>query len=102
MGFGVHAGVVEKFQERVARIGLLCLADVEVEDGTVAGLVGWQCEALSAVEASGVPGSPLPAQVVILVNVLEFGAQDPRVQIVQAAVETETMDVARGRAMVAQ
>ena len=61
-----------------------------------------QVEGLAALEAGGVASGPLAAGVVLLVNVLELGAQDAGVEVVQAAVEAVAVDVAGGRAVVAQ
>ena len=73
-----------------------------MEDVAVARQLGWQVNGLCALKAGGVAGGPLAAQVVPGVDVLELGAEDAGVQVVQAAVEAIAVDVAGIGAVVAQ
>src|ERR1019366_6991680 len=102
MGLGVDAVLDQESHQLVAPLGFLGLDDIEVEDVAVAFQRDRQIEGLATFEAFGVALGPLAADVVIRVNVFEFGAKDAGVQVVQAAVEAVTVDVARGRAVIAQ
>ena len=102
MGLGVDAVLDEELHQLVAPLGLHGLDDVEVKDVVVALQLDRQGEGLATLEALGIAGGPLAADVVILVDVLELGAEDAGVEVVQAAVEAEAVDIARGRTVVAQ
>ena len=59
-------------------------------------------ECLAPLQASGVAGGQLAAQIVPGINVLELGAEDPGVHVVQPAVEAVTVNVAGVGTVVAQ
>ena len=102
MRLRVDPGVVEEFQKCVALSGLLRLNDVKMEDVPVTGQFDREVKMAAVLESGGVARRPLPSQVIPRVDVLEFGAEDAGLQIVEAAVETEAMNVARVRAVIAK
>src|SRR5438093_4754049 len=68
----------------------------------IAGQFNGQVEVAAVLQTRCVAGGPMTSLVVRLVDMLELGAQNARVQVVEPAVEPETVDVARVRAVVAQ
>jgi len=68
----------------------------------IAWQLGRQVQVPAIFEARCVPRRPLASLVVVFIDVLEFGAQNAGVEIIQAAIETEAVDVAGVRAVVAQ
>src|SRR2546422_6723143 len=73
-----------------------------MEDVAITFSLEWQSETLRSFQAGGVASRPFSPQIIVLVNVLQFGAQDAGVEIVQPTVETEAMDISSVRAVVAQ
>src|SRR5882672_7960781 len=73
-----------------------------MKDVPVADQFDRQIEVTATLQSGAVTRGPLPSQVVPRVNVLELGAEHPGVQIIEAAVETVAVDVARVRAVIAQ
>src|SRR5437870_7682289 len=68
----------------------------------VTGQLDRQVEVAAVLQAGGVTGGPLAPQIVPPVNVFEFGAEHAGVQVVQTAVETVAVNVARVRSVIAQ
>src|SRR3989442_5744899 len=73
-----------------------------MEDVAITFSLEWQSEALRSLQAGGVASRPFSPQIIVLVNMLQFSAQDAGMEIVQPTVETEAMDIASVRAVVAQ
>src|SRR5439155_949639 len=61
-----------------------------------------QAKILRCFQTCAVTSGPLPAQIIPRVNVLEFRAQNPRMNVIQPAVKAETMHIALVRTMIAQ
>ena len=102
MGLGINAGVIQDLEECIALFGLFGLNDIEVIDMAIAFPLRRQGKILCALETSSVTGGPFAAQIIPGVNVLKLGAQHPRVEVVQAAIESEAVHVALVRAVIAQ
>src|ERR1043166_5154082 len=96
VSLGVNAVVVQKFQEGVALLGLFRFNNVEVVHMSAAAAFEWQAEILCPFQAGGIARRPFAAQIVPRVDVLELGAQNAGVQIVQPAVESEAVEIAAG------
>ena len=98
----IDPGVVQEFQQRIALTGLLRLDDEEMKDVPVADQFNRQIKVAASLQPGAVTGGPLPPQVVPRVDVLELGAEHAGMQIIQTAVETVAVNVARVRAVIAQ
>ncbi len=81
---------------------VLRLDDVEVKYVAVARPRVRQIEMCPALQPCRVPGGPLNALVVPRVDVLQLGAEDAGMEVVQAAVEAEAVDVSLVRPVVPQ
>jgi len=71
-----------------------------MENVAVTGQLIGQVERLAVLQTGGVTGGHLPAQVVPGIDMLEFGAEHSGVEVVQAAIEAEAVDVALGGAVI--
>ena len=95
MRFGVNPAVVQEFQQRLALPWLFRLNDEKMKDVSVTDQLDRQIEVAATLEPGAVTRGPLPPQVVPRVDVLELGAEHAGVQIIQTAVETVAVNVAR-------
>src|SRR5689334_15512167 len=102
VGFGVNRCVVQELKERIALFRLFGLEDVKMKNVMVTLALGGESEILRTFQAGSVTSGPFPAEVIPGINVLELGAEDAGVKIVQSAVESVAMDVAGVGAVVAE
>src|SRR6185369_17244958 len=102
MGFGIDTVVIEELHELIAMFGLLRFDDVEMEHVAITRKFGGQSEILRPFQTGGVTRGPFAPQIVPGIDVLEFGAEDAGVQVIEPAVEPEAVDVARIEPMIEQ
>src|SRR5208282_2414415 len=102
MGLRINAVLHEVVQQQFPQFRFPGFDNEEVIDVTIARQLGWQVKGCAALQAGGVAGGPLAAQVVPSINVLELCAEDAGVQVVQPAVEAITVNVAGIGPVVAQ
>ncbi len=98
----VNGSVVEEFNECVALGRDDSFDDVKMEHVAITRRFVRQGEVLRAFEACGVTRGEFAAVVVPLVDVLELGAQDTGVNVVETAVETVAVNVTGVGAVAAQ
>src|SRR6185369_9942187 len=102
MGFGIDTVVIEELHELIAMFGLLRFDDVEMKYVPITRQFGGQGEILRPLQTGGVTHSPFAAQIVPGIDVLEFGAEDAGMQVIEPAVEPKAVDVSRIGPMIAQ
>src|SRR6185369_17262100 len=98
----IDAVLDQKVHELIAMRRILRLNDVEMKHVPVTRADEGQIDPRGFSEARRVSLGPLDPIVVPLMNVLEFCAQDSRVDVVEAAVESEAMHVALVRSVIAE
>ena len=102
MSLRVDAALGEELHQRVTVSRIFRLDDVEMEYVPITCRHVRQLDPRNALQSLGVSRGPSNTLIIPLVNVLQLGAEDSRVQIVQPAVEAEAVNVALVRPVVAQ
>ncbi len=90
MDLGIDTGLVEVVKHLIP---LLDLNHVQVEDVPVTGLFGRQLEP-GVLQALGVHGRNFAAAIAPFGNLLELDAENPGMDVVEAAVEAKAVNVA--------
>src|SRR6516225_3573570 len=101
MSLGINVVLHEELDHRIAPFGLSRLNDIQMENVPVTRQLHRQVDVLTILQSRGVARGPLPPLVIVFVDVLELRAENSGMQIVQAAVESETVNIACIGAMVA-
>src|SRR4029079_16266757 len=102
VGLGIDPVLDEEIDQFIAARRVLRLDHVEMEDVTVAGLHVRQVDVRRLAQTGGVELRPLDPIVVPLVDVLQLGAENSGVDVVETAVEAKAVNVALARSVVAQ